>query len=215
MEFKKRFTAYKYAIKKLLEGQPRFENDKFKELIIDEKPVSRVNIMANVVDKFESEQGNYVSTTVDDGSGTIRIKAFAQGVGMLKTFSVGDSLMIIGVLREYNKEVYITPEIVKKVDARWLMARKLELGEEITELPKVQTPKEIKEEIVEETIPVEKTIREKIIDLVKEKEEEGGIKIDEVIMALKEPVEHINKDIKDLLEEGTIYEPQPGKLRIL
>jgi hypothetical protein len=34
-------------------------------------------------------------------------------------------------------------------------------------------------------------------------------------MSLKAPVQDINDIITGLLEEGTIYEPKPGKLRIL
>jgi hypothetical protein len=72
------------------------------------------------------------------------------------------------------------------------------------------------ENVAYEKIEVPKTgLREKIIEMIKLNETEGGIDIDKLIMSMKEPVENINKEVTELLEEGSIYEPKPGRLRIL
>ena len=51
--------------------------------------------------------------------------------------------------------------------------------------------------------------------MVKEAEKDGGVDIDKLILELKEHPEVINQEIKKLLEDGTAYEPRPGKLRYL
>jgi hypothetical protein len=137
------------------------------------------------------------------------------------------------------------PEIIKAIDPKWLVARKLELESEYGDLysntrayedasydfenvpqEKLKNPEEAKQEmekIIEnvayEKIEVPKNaqsgLREKILEIIKNSEMEGGVDIDKLIMSMKEPVENINKEVTELLEEGSIYEPKPGRLRIL
>ena len=42
-----------------------------------------------------------------------------------------------------------------------------------------------------------------------------GIDIDKIIMELKHPIEEINSAVSDMLGEAEIYEPKPGRLRLL
>jgi len=83
----------------------------------------------------------------------------------------------------------------------------------------IQEPVQIqpKEEVSVEKISSgnEPTLREKIIESIRNNEAEGGIDIDKLIMSMKDPVDLINKEVTELLEEGSIYEPKPGRLRIL
>jgi hypothetical protein len=57
--------------------------------------------------------------------------------------------------------------------------------------------------------------KDKILELIRASDADGGLDIDKVIMSMKEPVEEINREITILLEDGSIYEPKPGRLRIL
>jgi len=55
-----------------------------------------------------------------------------------------------------------------------------------------------------------------MVENIKQAESEEGIDIDKIIMHFNTyAVEEINNLITSLLEEGTIYEPKPGRLRIL
>jgi DNA-binding transcriptional ArsR family regulator len=58
-------------------------------------------------------------------------------------------------------------------------------------------------------------LKDKIINMVKEGEKDGGANIDQIILNLKESPDLINQEIKKLLEDGVIYEPRPGKIRYL
>lgn len=227
-EIKKRFVAYKISIGQLIKGKPEFEQERFSRLVLDGKEIVRVNIIATIVDKFVNEQGSYASLTLDDGTGTIRAKAFSENIAMFKDFQLGDTVKIIGLLRFFNDELYILPEIIKDIDARWLLVRKLELAQEygnIYENKKEQLsnqdsfsiPKqeEVEQEKIEDNRNEEKSLRDQIIEIIRAAEAEEGIDVDKLIMSLTAPVDIINNTIIELIEEGTIFEPRPGRLRIL
>ena len=63
--------------------------------------------------------------TVDDGSGQIKIKAFGEDSEKLKNINHGQTIIIIGLLRYFNNEVYISPEIVREQDPKYLVLRKI------------------------------------------------------------------------------------------
>ena len=60
-----------------------------------------------------------------------------------------------------------------------------------------------------------KAVKDQIIDMIKQEEENGGIDVDKIVMEIKATPEIINHEIKKLLEEGAAYEPRPGKIRYL
>ena len=184
----------------ILKGKPFTDEGKFLFLELGDKKISRVNVLANCVDKFVQDgEKKYASLTVDDASGQIRLKAFGDDIELLKLVMQGDTLQIIGNVREWNSELYIIPEIVKKVDPRWLLVRKLEIQNSRKEMP------------VEGNSPLKDIVMQKI----KDAEADGGIDIDAMIMDTEASPDLINAEIKKLLEEGLIYEPRPGRLRWL
>lgn len=242
----KRHIAYKLSIGMINQGELQLEQDeedktkqRLRFMVLANKEINRVNIIANVVDKFQSEEKKYTTLTLDDGTGNIRVRAFSDNASILNNFNPGDTILVIGILRYFNGETYILPEIVKTIDTRWLIARKLELEkeygelyknssksvEQIEEIQEKEEVEEIEKSLIEDTIriseenrePGEKpSLREKIVDMIKLAEAEEGIDIDKIIMNLSEySVEDINAVITSLLEEGTVYEPRPGRLRIL
>jgi RPA family protein len=200
-EPKKRNVAFKLRIGDILKGKPIMAGEPVKliHLELGDKKIVRVNLIANVVDKFLNEgEKKYCSLTLDDASGQIRIKAFGDDVANLSDFSQGDTLQAIGTIREYNSELYLLPEIVKRVDTRWLLVRKLEIQKIRESLPRTNL-----------------ALRDMILEKIKGAEKEGGIDVDTMIMDIEAASDLINQEIKKLLEEGLIYEPRPGRLRYL
>jgi len=187
-----RQIAYKLSIGDLNSGQLSLDNDRFNFLEVAGKKIARINLIASVIDKFSSDdpEKQYTNLTIDDGSGQIRIKAFSDSTKMLSEINLGDTICVIGWLRWYNNETYILPEIVKQVDHKWALVRKMELSD------RKEGPKDA---------------RKMILDLVRQKDD--GIGRDELIMATQIPVEQLNNTVNALIEEGEIYEPRPGKLR--
>ncbi len=197
----KRHVAYKYRIGDILAGQVTLEGDRFKSLEIGDKKVVRVNIIANITDKFTQEgEKKYSTLTIDDATGQLRIKSFGDDTAKLTNFTQGDTVQIIGLLRTWNNELYITPEIIVKKDPSYLLIRKLEV--EATK-PKVLDKSE------------SQNMRDNMLNLIKQHDEKGGIDLDTMKTALNVNMETINQEIRKLLEEGMIYEPRPGKLRYL
>lgn len=315
MPLMKRQTAFKLNIRQILESEKDILDGKFKMLFVpnrndkNKKEISRVNLIANVIEKFISDDRRFASLKLDDASGQIRIKTFGGECKKVENIEIGDTVRIVGWIRFYNAELYVIPEIIKKIAPEWLLARKLELEKEyrngvsyevsvkkiskseevrrpdsskiyppslpsteekkeeikIQEAPQ-KTIQEISQEPTLQEIPqktsfgeeekirgvneqitlfsktpgsesseekssktltqIEKiesppklvsTLRIIILDKIKDlsKESDSGAAIDELIMALDAPVQDINEIIEVLLEEGIIFEPKPGRLRVL
>ena len=125
----KRETAYKIRIGDLLRGNQIFEetealNKRLLHVELGNKKLIRVNIIANVIDKFESEsESRFATITLDDGSGQIRARVFGEDVNKFKELIQGDTIVIIGFVRSYNQELYILPEIIKKITPKYLLIR--------------------------------------------------------------------------------------------
>lgn len=199
----KRNIAYKLRIGDIIAGKPFMEGERLKHLEFENKQIVRANIIANIVDKYvqEGEDKKYASLTIDDASGQIRIKAFGEDIEKFAQFNQGDTILIIGLLRIWNKEIYITPEIMKKREPAYLLLRKLEIEADKPKIPS-------KEETLE--------LKDKLLEMIKAGEKDGGASTDILILELKEhSPEAINSEIRKLLEDGVIYEPRPGKIRYL
>jgi len=200
-EIMQRATAYKLRIGDILSGKHILEEERFNFLELGDKQVIRVNIIANIIEKYEGEsEKKYLSFTIDDASGQIRVKIFGDDVSRFSNIEQGNTVMVIGKLRYFNNELYILPEIIKEQDPRYLLVRKLELEKEM--------PKEIKKEEILAT-------KDQIIEMIKKAEQEGGIDTDKLIMEIKANPDIINQEITKLIEEGLVYEPRPGKIRYL
>ncbi len=227
----KRNTAYKVWIGDLLRSNVSLSENKLNYVEIGNKRLVRINIIANVIDKYQHNEKPYASLTLDDSSGQIRAKTF-DSITNLTSFNIGDSVRVIGTLRYFNNELYIQPEIIKKVYEKWLLVRKFELGEPLRE-SQTESVSSMNADITPEIenslnsyskFSAEKMKVEKIEDInqvqdtkktlfLKISENPEGIDIDNLIISMNFPVAEINSSVTELIEEGKIYEPQPGKLR--
>lgn len=199
-EQKKRNVAFKLRIGDILKSKPIIQEGRLLHVELGDKTIVRVNLVANVVDKFVSlGEKKYVTLTLDDASGQMRVKAFGDDASFAEKFSQGDTLQVIGTIREYNSELYLTPEILKSVDPKWLLVRKLEIQNQRKDSPlKANAP-----------------LRDLILEKIKESEKDQGIDVDALIMDIEASPALINQEITKLLEEGLVYEPRPGRLRYL
>ncbi len=202
----KRNIAYKLRIGDILLGKPIFDNDKFLYLELGIKRISRVNVIGNIIDKYESEgDKKYLFLTLDDGSGQIKLKIFGEDSEKFKGVILGETVVIIGVVRNWNNETYVQPEIISEKDPKYLLVRKLEL-----EKSKKENSKSVKnkKEII--------AIKDKLLEKIKNSEADGGIDSERIIIDFKEvSPDTLNEEIKKLLEEGIVFEPRPGRLRYL
>ena len=213
-ELRKRETAYKIRIGELLRGSQIFDqsqsgtldniNPRLLHVELGDKKIIRVNVIANIVDKFESQgETRFASITLDDGSGQVKARVFGEEINKFQDIIQGDTLLVIGLLRSFKQELYILPEIIRKQDSKYLLIRKLEIDKKNRPL-----------------IPADKqkirAFRDQIIELIKISEVYQGIDKDEIIMKLNNiKPEIISQEVQRLIEDGLIYESKPGRVRYL
>jgi RPA family protein len=224
-ENQKRQIAYKVRIKELINGKYVKEEGWQPNYIItqDNKQISRINLIGTVVSTPDDEEINYQSITLDDGTGRISARVFEQN-NFFNNINMGDVVLIIARPREYNNQIYLLPEILKKIkDNGWIKVRELELKQqpkiedtkteetklsnESEKLPKGGLEKSQtfqKEEIIEESIP------DKIINFIKEKDKGEGVDFEEVLKQINN-----EEAIKELLKKGELFEIRLGRLKVL
>jgi RPA family protein/predicted transcriptional regulator len=253
----KRWIAYKLKVKDIAEG--RYTDDGFIEH--NDLQVNRVRLMGTVVQKFVADDSKYGFFIVDDGSQTIRVRSFQDSVGLIKGVEISDIVDVFGRIRKYEDEIYVIPEIVKKVDDPnfWILrqielkkqeekapVRKAEPAEEVVqhreehakkEIPKSAKPEAkaqklvapeevVEEEVIEEVIdkqPVksaaktEETIspRRKLIECIAAHDKGEGVDIDKLIEKCGLAENVMDNILTDLMNEGEIFEPRAGKVKIL
>ncbi|MEN9625769.1 MAG: hypothetical protein RL557_97 [archaeon] len=213
-EPKKREIAYKLRIGDILRASQIYDqtplgaeqkNPRLLHVELGNKKIIRINIIANSVDKYESQsESRFASITLDDGSGQIKARVFGDELEKFKEIMPGDTLLIIGLLRSFNQELYIMPEIVRRHDPKYLLVRKLELDKESPRALTSDQKKEIR------------ALRDEIVLLIKDSEKYDGVDKEEIILKFKETrPDIISQELVKLLEEGIIYEPRPGRVRYL
>jgi len=183
---------------------------------------SRVNVIAVVATDPVPEM-SYNNFVIDDGTARVSVRIFEE---MKLDIALGDVVMIIGRPREFNQQMYIVPEIIKKIeDKLWVEHRKLELGAPATDLPlveKVEAEKAIndveKDELSKSTNIVEKSEKpvndvEKVIETISKLDSGSGADAEDVIGHSK--IQNCEKIIDGLLKEGEIFEISSGKLKVL
>lgn len=208
-EHRKREIAHKLRIIDLLKAKQIFEetetlNKRLNHVELGNRNIVRINLIANIIDKYQSEgEKRFATITLDDGSGQIRARVFADDVALFTDMSQGDTVLIIGLLRFFNQELYILPELIKKYNPKYLLIRKLEIEKSFPPIITDSKKKEIK------------ALRDELIGMIKEAETKEGIDKEEIIIKLKSQPQLITQEIQKLLEDGVIYEPRPGRVRYL
>jgi RPA family protein len=199
--------------------------------------ISRVNIIATVTEKFLSDDGNYSSITIDDGTEAIRVKAFKETVPLLMGIEPGSLVLVIGKVKEFNGELYINGEVVKKdIDVNFESLRKLELldkiiqqkkiAEEIRNMSNELSEEELKDyaknkysideeslQAILESKKLEIDYKPKILEVIASMDTGDGIEIGRLFEVLDLPENIIEKTMDELLSQGFIFEPQPGKIK--
>ncbi|MBU0628352.1 MAG: hypothetical protein KKC75_04125 [Nanoarchaeota archaeon] len=209
----KRQVAHKIRINDVLRGSYVKEEGEWSPnyVLVGDKKVSRVNLMAVVVSKESPENTNHSNLLIDDGSGKISVRSF-DGSNNFEGINIGDFIMIIGRPREYLNEKYIVSEILKKVEnSKWVELRKTELNRAFGAYEAKQeenlSEKEVKEEIVVDDI------NSKIFQIIKEIDLGEGADTQDVIT--KSNIGEAENIITKLLERGEVFEIKPGKLKVL
>jgi RPA family protein len=201
------------------------------------KKVARVSVVATAVEVFSGEEGKYHFISVDDGTGLIRIKAFGEDTKLLEGIKAGDLVLIIGKVKEYNGETYVSCEIAKKVEPNYENLRKIEILNDLIEQKKVvdeikklvgkMSEEELKEYALEkfcmdeESLKVvrgqieskEKDYKPVLMDMITKLDDGKGVEIKKLLEESKLPEHALEEAMNELLANGELFEPRPGILK--
>ncbi len=206
-----RLTAYKIWISDLvtnpyIKTQGEFESNYVE---IKDKQVSRVNLIATIVNKIESQDKNYASLVLDDGSEQIRVKTWGGDTKLINNFNIGQTVLVIARIKFYNEELYLLPEVVKQVQPNWEIARKFELLKLYGKPRETQfiTPTIMQEEkpIIEEISFTSGDLRKELLNLIEKYEEKYGITLDEIKNELRMNINELGNVLEELIKDGEIY----------
>jgi len=209
-----RLTAYKVWIADLLTSPYVKTHGEFESNYVEIKgrQVSRINIIATIVNKIESQDKNYIALVLDDGGEQIRVKSWGEDARLLNKFNVGECILVIARLKFYNEELYLLPEIVKKVDLNWEIARKFELlkiygkPRETRFIPvKMHELQEEEKPVIEEIKFSSRDIRKELLNLIEKYEDKFGITVEEIRNMINQNENEINALLEELIKDGEVY----------
>ncbi len=170
--------------------------------------VSRARITGTIVGKFTSEDGNFSSVTIDDSTATMRAKLWRE-IELLNGAGVGDLVNLIGKVREYEGEIYIVPEVIRKITPDEESLMRLEI---LAKMKKVPVPAE---KMVRKPKPEpsneEGDLRKKVLSLIESSPD--GVKYSDLMQQAGGAEDALEGIINELLGEGVCYEPVPGKIK--
>jgi RPA family protein len=249
MPEKKRLPAYKVRIASLMSGRYVHNEGLVPKYVLtkDGRRLTRVRMLATVVNKFISQDKKFYSATLDDGTETIRAKAF--GSFILDPINIGDIIDIIGKVRKYNEEVYVIPETVWKADPNMELLRHLELQaaakdwehrrstilsyskqtSDTSELKKLCTEVGIPADDVEGIMEAQEmfaedlaraeadktAVKTRVLDLITKHDAGEGCDYSHLIESAGLEENVLDSTVQELLDEGTCFEPRPGKIKKL
>jgi DNA replicative helicase MCM subunit Mcm2 (Cdc46/Mcm family) len=197
-----RATSYKLGILEIMNG-----NWKGEGLHINGMEIKRARVMGTVVQKYVSDDKNYGFLVLDDETETIRIKAFKEEMSLIEGISAGDFAEVIGKVRKYNEEVYISPAIVVRIDnPNTYFLRKIELMKGFSPQKNL--------EVVEDYFADDKKKGE-ILHLMKELDKGDGASFDKISEEIKMDKKDVEMVLYALLKDGQIYEPRQRRYRVL
>lgn len=215
---KKRATAYKVHISDLVSGRwVEKPNGRF-VLTNSGLEAQRARVMGTVVDKFISSQSDFGSITIDDGTETIRAKAWKNQSPLLGKVQIGDIVDVIGKVRKYKGEIYLVPELIVNVeDPNWELVRELEImsfnSEDKTSLAKEEIGVSEEDKTLVEEDLVDKIGN--VLEIIEEMDEGEGVDFETIKKKTGLSQKEVESCLVELLSDGTIYEPRPQNYRKL
>ncbi|MBI2545100.1 MAG: hypothetical protein HYW22_00675 [Candidatus Aenigmarchaeota archaeon] len=197
--------------------------------------VTRVNVFGTVVEKFVSDAGNFSSITVDDGTDTIKVKSFEGST--FEKIDLGDLVRVVGKLKEYNGELYVNYEIVRKeTDPNFELLAKTEVLNNLIQKKRIidniramsdQMDSEELRNYVQDTYSMDedtlgvileakkKEIDYKpvVLDVIKKLDEGNGAEISKIFQVINLPENVTERTVNELINSGDLYEPKIGFLK--
>ncbi|MHA2432103.1 MAG: hypothetical protein ACXADO_02610 [Candidatus Thorarchaeota archaeon] len=192
----------------------------------------RVVLVGFIMEQFSGQ--DFASITIDDGTETIRAKAFGGEADSLEKTESDVLTLVVGKVREYEGEVYIVPEIIRPIgDPNYMSVHLLEryVGM-ITRSGVTSYVTSDSEEALRESMPVETPkpaatkepdglqvvgkVYKQILQFIENHADRGGVPIDDIVGFFEERGHdrtEIQLKVLDLHGQGKIVEVSVGVYR--
>jgi len=197
----------------IVEGRLEKEGDEqFRWVLItrNKEKVYKIRVNGTIVAKYfsegDQEKKSYANLTIDDGSDTMRVKAWEEQAESLKEFGIGDEVEVMGKPRQSEEEIYLLPDEVIKVDdfnqSLYLRAKRIKrYAKKDFELP-------TEEQLIKAHDAAQMELVWSII-----MENDDGVELEEIIIKSKLDKEIVESVIQELVKKGDIYEPTSLKFK--
>lgn len=212
-----RLTAFKTSLKDVMSANFINQKEGIDYLEYEKLRVSRVRIVATIVAKKVNEDKTYAYLVVDDGTETIRVKSWKEDVEKLEKPVIGDVIEMVGRVKEWEGERYLTCELLKVInDPNHWLYHKYEL---LLQGEKVNRIEEKKETGISTGVEAKKdeseSMEDKVLELIKENDIGKGTSMSLLAKQLNVTVKKLEDVLKKLLIDGLIYEPSKHNYKIL
>jgi RPA family protein len=202
-------VAFKLSLGDIIERPLHTEEGRLSFIEYNDENISTVRVMGIVVSKYEAEK--YVILTLDDTTETISVRAFGEDKTLLDEVHAGETIDVIGTLREFEEEVYLVPRTVWRVgDPNWEIVRNLEL------LLRSKKPLETvpSEEVLESEGEDEKEdLKPQILNLIEKFDNGDGTDYKTLLKESKLEDNKLDLTLNNLLADSEIYEPKIGRFK--
>ncbi len=223
---RERMTAVRASVADIIRGTYN-EEDGHHVVSPQGVELRRVVLVGFIVRQYVG-QGSFASITIDDGTETIRAKAWGE-TQSLEQVETNTLAMIVGKVREYEGEVYIVPEIVRTLDdANYMTLHQLERYRAILTRSGISTPSESESMgDVQETLkpakskssaPAKKpksprTLATKILQFIRENVSPDGVYLQDIVSCFEKQGSSksaITLKVIDLMDKQKIREVKIG-----
>ena len=187
----------------------------------------RVVLVGFIVNQYVG-QGSFASITIDDGTETIRAKAWGE-TQSLEQVETNTLAMVVGKVREYEGEIYIVPEIVHPLDdANYITLHQLERYRAIFTRSGISTPgeKESMDDVQETLKPAKSkssastrkskspgTLSTQILRFIKENVSTDGVYLQDIVSHFEKKGSSksaITLKVIDLMDKQKVREVKIG-----
>ena len=231
LAFRERMTAIRASVSDIVNGKYGEENGPY---VISPYGVElrRIALVGFITEQRsgEGKQGKYAYITIDDGTAAIKAWAWDIHVESLDKIEKSILALIIGKVKAFRDEVYIAPEIIRKLeDPNFITLHMLERyhillsrGGSVEHDFTPPTDSILQESLDENsqsmgsTKPTSK-LGNLIYEYVRENIGPDGIKIAEIVahfLPLGYEKQKVNLEVLDLQEQGILQEIKVGQYTI-
>lgn len=197
--------------------------------------IRRARVLGTIVGKYKNEDGSYAALTLDDGSDTIRVKAFREDVSKVEPFDIGQQVDVFGRVRDYDDERYLLPDLIHRVeDPNFPLLRNAELTEiakahqarvkefekkrgkgDFSEDEMIGFSEEEPQEVIEESIEDSPAPTELVLSKIVELDEGEGVEYESLLKITGLESQELEDALTQLLNKGDVYEPKSGRFKRL